>query len=589
MAYQVLARKWRPQNFDEVIFQDNVSKTLKNSIEKGRISHAYLFSGPRGVGKTTMARILAKALNCENGPTTQPCGLCSNCREIRSTTSFDVIEIDGASNRGIDDIRELRENVNFAPVKSKYKIYIIDEVHMLTPPAFNALLKTLEEPPPRVVFIFATTEIHQIPDTILSRCQKYFFKKIPVDPIVRHLKHIVESEGYRISEGALYPIARSSEGSMRDAQSLLDQVISFSDYHQGGDGDSAGVEISETDALSILGIVPLESYVKLLSCIGKADARAVIEEIQRVSTLGVDIPRYADGFLDTLRTIRLLQNDVSIHEILGLSDDEIRTVREVARTFHDEELSLMFRILVELQAHLKYSSDERVNLEMSLLDMIAVRKSPTLASIVSRLEKDFSEATQGEGTPGIQETTGTPGEVKNKIDPKGASETAPDPAPEATIYKVWEDFLNRIKDNKQYLHFILKPSTVEMKNDTLFITYPGGADLSYYSRILEERSLDYIRNELSNRFGRKIRVIIRTVEKDAADGASPAPEKKTGGAEAVRDNKAGEDQHINDAAIPVPDAEMLSKPVVEEFKRANPTVEKIKNAFHGQIVEKGDK
>jgi DNA polymerase-3 subunit gamma/tau len=584
MAYQVLARRWRPQSFDEVVFQDNVSKTLKNSIEKGRISHAYLFSGPRGVGKTTMARILAKALNCEKGPTPRPCGECSNCLEIRSTTSFDVIEIDGASNRGIDDIRELRENVNFAPVKSKYKIYIIDEVHMLTSPAFNALLKTLEEPPPRTVFIFATTEIHQIPDTILSRCQKYFFKKIPVDPIVGHLKHIVEREGYRISAGALYPIARAAGGSMRDAQSLLDQVISFSDYRK--EGGTSGVEISEGDALSILGIVPLESYAKLLSGIGNADALAVMNEVSRVSTLGIDIPRYADGLLDVLRTIRLLRNNVSIHELLGLSDDEVRTVKDVAGSFHDEELSLMFRIAVDLQSDLKYSNNERANLEMSLLDMIAVKTSPSLASIVSRLEKDPSGAQDGPGNARAHATPDLRGEGKKKNVPPGPDTAVPGPVSEAAIYKVWDDFINSIKDSKQYLHFILKPSSVEIKDDALFIWYPGGADLSYYSRILEERSLDFIRNEISARLGRKMRVVIKTGARTAAEPAPSGAGTSGKGAAEGGSGGTGENNAAHDASVPMPDEEMLSHSVAEEFDRANPAVEKIKNAFHGRIIKK---
>jgi DNA polymerase III subunit gamma/tau len=571
MAYQVLARKWRPQTFDEVVFQDNVSKTLKNSIDKGRISHAYLFSGPRGVGKTTMARILAKALNCESGPTPSPCGRCSNCLEIRSTTSFDVIEIDGASNRGIDDIRGLRENVNFAPVKSKYKIYIIDEVHMLTPPAFNALLKTLEEPPAHVVFIFATTEIHQIPDTILSRCQKYFFKKIPFDPIVGHLKHMVEREGYRISDRALYPIARAAQGSMRDAQSLLDQVISFSDYRRGGGG--SGVEIGEADALSILGVVPLESYSKLLGCIADADAAAVMNEVHRVSALGVDIPRYVDGLLDMLRTVRLLRNGVSVGELLGLSEDEIRLAADSSHAYLDEELSLMFRIAVELQADLRYSNNERVNLEMSLLDMIAAKRSPSLASILARLEKGSP------GADGPQDRGPGPG---RDIDEEGHREMKEDGSPPShgsSIAKEWGDFLNRIKDSKQYLHFILKPSSVEMSDDTLFITYPGGGDLSYYSRILEERSLDFIRKELSRRLGRTIRVLIRG---GAEEPAGPGLPEAVPGVEGT--DRQGEENHI-----PVPDAEMIPNPAVEEFERPDPTVEKIKDAFHGRIIEKGGK
>lgn len=381
MAYQVTARKWRPQNFEDVIFQDHISTTVRNSIKNGRISHAYLFSGPRGVGKTTMARILAKALNCLSytTPTDSPCGKCDNCIEIREGYSFDVSEIDGASNRGIDNIRELRENVNLAPVKARYKVYIIDEVHMLTKEAFNALLKTLEEPPPHVVFIFATTEIHRIPETILSRCQKYQFKKIPVEIMVNHLSTIVEKEGYKIDRNALYAIARVSEGSMRDSQSLLDQVISFSD------GD-----INEGNALSILGIVTLESYLKILDAINSLDPGQTINEIDRVITLGVDIPRYVAGFLDILRTVRLVRNGISIKGLLGFSDEEISGIKEVSEKFFDEELSLLFTIAVDLQGALRFSSNERINLEMALLDMISIKKRPSITSIIEKLESKIT-------------------------------------------------------------------------------------------------------------------------------------------------------------------------------------------------------
>ncbi len=377
MAYQVTARKWRPQKFEEVVFQEHVSKTIKNSLAQGRVSHAYLFSGPRGVGKTTMARIMAKALNCLSGdsPVDDPCGKCENCLEIKNGSAFDVIEIDGASNRGIENIRELRENVNLAPVKSRYKVYIIDEVHMLTKEAFNALLKTLEEPPPHIVFIFATTEIHRIPETILSRCQKYQFKKIPVEVIVSHLKTIVGSEGYRLKEDALYPIARAGEGSMRDSQSLLDQVVSFAE------GD-----ITEEDTLSILGIAGIDSYLNLLNSINSANAGMALEEIERIISMGIDAQRYTAGLLDIIRAVRLLSNGIELKGILGYSDEELSGLKEAAKKISDEELSILFNIVNDLQGQLRYSSNERINLEMAVLDMISVKKAPSVAAIIQKIE-----------------------------------------------------------------------------------------------------------------------------------------------------------------------------------------------------------
>ncbi|MDY6967931.1 MAG: DNA polymerase III subunit gamma/tau [Spirochaetota bacterium] len=379
MTYQVTARKWRPQNFDEIVFQDHISKTIRNSIKKGRVSHAYLFSGPRGVGKTTMARIIAKALNCIDGPTEIPCGRCENCIETRDGSSFDVIEIDGASNRGIDDIKELRENVNFAPIKFRYKVYIIDEVHMLTKEAFNALLKTLEEPPAHVVFIFATTEIHQIPETILSRCQKYQFKKIPIKFLVNHLKLITEKDGYFIDEKALFQIARASDGSMRDAQSLMDQLVSFSEGN-----------ISEDDALAILGIVPIDSFLNLLDFVSKTDSKEVINEIDRVASLGVDVSKYVAGFIDILRTIRLVRHGVSVDDIYGFSDDEMTHINKVADMFCDEDISVFFRIISDLENELKYSTNERICLEMALLDMINIKKRPSVAALIQKFDELYN-------------------------------------------------------------------------------------------------------------------------------------------------------------------------------------------------------
>ena len=381
MAYQVIARKWRPQTFEDVVFQEHVLKTLQNSITGKRISHAYLFSGPRGVGKTTVARILAKALNCQEGPTATPCGVCENCVEITRGTSFDVIEIDGASNNGIDSIRELRENVNFAPAKSTYKVYIIDEVHMVTTAAFNALLKTLEEPPPHVVFIFATTEYYKIPETIQSRCQKFFFKKIPLDAIVSHLQHVAETEGFSISDSAVHLIARAADGAMRDAQSLLEQVISFSA------NDKASVEIGLTEALTILGIVPYDSYAELLRGIAEGNALVLFSEVERVVDMGVDVSRYASGLIDCLRAIRLIKNGISLKNLLGLSAEESNMLTEISKLYVDEDISRMFHAATQLENDLRYSSNERVNLEMTLLDMLHLKKNPSLSSIIKKIQE----------------------------------------------------------------------------------------------------------------------------------------------------------------------------------------------------------
>jgi DNA polymerase-3 subunit gamma/tau len=562
MAYQVIARKWRPQNFDEVIYQDHISKTIKNSIRNGRIYHAYLFSGPRGVGKTTMARIVAKSLNCIEGPTDNPCGRCENCMEIKDGNSFDVIEIDGASNRGIENIRELRENVKFAPMKSRYKVYIVDEVHMLTKEAFNALLKTLEEPPGYIVFIFATTEIHQVPDTILSRCQKYFFKKIAVEAIVKHLRHIIDKEGYSIDDKSLFPIARSADGSMRDAQSLLDQVLSFSD------GD-----ISEDDTLSILGVVPLQSYLNLLKYICSLDAKNTLGEIDRVVSLGIDIPRYVAGFIDVLRTIRLIKNDVSIRGILGLSDEELSLFGEVAGNFHDEELSVIFQISNELLRDLRYSSSERINLEMATLDMISAKKSPSVSSLIRRLEGDDDdrEGDRGDGNDAMRDSGAVDNSIEavksgGEIDGREILDGSVIEIGQENIGELWNSLLNDISDeNKKFLYEKLKMAKTEFKNGTLHILYSSTGD-AYYSRILDAEDIDFIKNEMHKKTGKIIAVSVGEIDNGTSESHSSAPEN-----------------------IPPEGAMMIKNPEIDEMEKVNPVVEKVKNIFHGQIIKKGDK
>ena len=554
MAYQVIARKWRPQVFEDVIFQDHVSRTIQNSISGGRISHAYLFAGPRGVGKTTMARILARALNCEKGPTPSPCGTCRNCKEIRSGASFDVIEIDGASNNGVDDIRELREKINFAPVSGRYKVYIIDEVHMVSTSGFNALLKTLEEPPPHVVFIFATTEIHKIPETILSRCQKFFFKKIPVEAIVSHLSHIVEKEGYRISRNALYPLARASAGGMRDAQSLLDQVISFS----GSDGAS---EIGEDDALSVLGIVPLESFGRVIEAVASRDAVRTMDEVRHITEMGVDIPRYAAGLVDVIRTLRLTSSGILDRQVLGMSQEEIVLLGGLSNRFHDEELSRIFRIASDLVNDLRFSPDGRVPLEMALLDMIAVKNSPSIAEILQRLSLD-----NGTGAVhGRDESVPPPApaaaaeSTDEKETPKGKNEkTQARPADE------WASFIREMEKDRAYLAMILKESTIELDGNELGIRFSGGMGSSYYARMIDRDGLSVIARGMSHRLGRDLRVVLKDVTER----------------ESVPEEDRGDDVKKKSAEVPA-DA--------VHGTRGDPAVEKIRNVFNGEIIDKGEK
>jgi DNA polymerase-3 subunit gamma/tau len=292
MSYLVLARKWRPQTFAQIIGQPHVSQTLQNAIQARRVAHAYLFTGARGVGKTSVARILAKALNCEHGLSAQPCNDCSNCREITQGNAVDVQEIDGASNTGVDNIRELRETIRYRPAKSRHKIYIIDEVHMLSTAAFNALLKTLEEPPEHIVFIFATTEPHKIPATILSRCQRFDFRRIATSQIVAHLETIAREERLQLPEPVLYSIAREAEGSMRDAQSLLEQVLAFS-----VDGRV------DTEVLDLLGVIDRHSVQRVGRAILQGEAGTCLEVVADLYRRGIDIKRFCQQLCEHFRNL----------------------------------------------------------------------------------------------------------------------------------------------------------------------------------------------------------------------------------------------------------------------------------------------
>jgi DNA polymerase-3 subunit gamma/tau len=376
MDYQVSARKYRPGTFDDVIGQSHVVQTLVNSIATKRIAHAYLFSGTRGVGKTTVARILAKALNCEQGPTGTPCTTCVACQEIAQGTSVDVIEIDGASNTSVDDVREIRENIKFTPFRGHYRVYIIDEVHMLSNSAFNALLKTLEEPPSHAVFIFATTEIHKIPATILSRCQHYNFRRIGRDEIIERLRHIAVQDGIKLEDRSFAALARASEGSLRDALSLLDQAVAF-----------GGKVIAHADLETLLGAVPQELVLAMIQAVLAQDSASALRVVAQLLDHGHDLRAYCADIVEYLRNM-LVVSVTSPQEWPGLIDaslDDLMRLQGETASFTPEQLQQLFTIFAQAEDALRLSAHPRFVLETAAVRATRLpRPMPPPGSLIEK-------------------------------------------------------------------------------------------------------------------------------------------------------------------------------------------------------------
>jgi len=581
VTYLVLARKWRPRRFSEVVGQEHVTLTLKKAVEKKRLAHAYLFAGPRGCGKTTTARILAKVINCENPDGSEPCNECASCRAVNEGRHLDVIEIDGASNRGIDEIRDLREKIGYAPSQGKSKIYIIDEVHMLTPQAFNALLKTLEEPPAHVYLIFATTEPQKVPATILSRCQRFNFKRLELGELVGQLEKICRSEKIEYEKDALILISRSAEGSMRDAESLLDQCISASE---------GGIDLELVRR--VLGLVDEGVVIELLSAIVERDRRKVLEVVDRVVSSGLDIEEFFLSYAEGLRNLLVLSVAGGKGKgMVDLTSDEIDSLEKVAKGLKTEDLLYLLRHAIKVYRDLKNSSQPRYLLEAAFTEAASWENSVEISEILRRIGGNGGVGSSGGGATaarphGIGESSGTDGgtasfkgqapgstrvsgntgdaDVENGtvVSPGAGSAAMADvPAggdrngsgpgegsfaringkpevltPESDEETIalsslggkdnWEKFLSKIREAKLTLGiWLMSAKVVGVEQDSLIL---GFAPQNRFARemVFEEKNKRYIENHLEKFFGRRL-VLRASDSQDAVAAGIDEKKKKT--------------------------------------------------------------
>jgi DNA polymerase-3 subunit gamma/tau len=420
MSYLVLARKYRPQAFEQVIEQNHVTRTLSNAISSDRVAHAVLFSGPRGTGKTTVARILAKAMNCKAGPNPAPCNQCRSCGEITSGHAVDVFEIDGASNNSVDQVRELRENIKYMPAHSLYKIYIIDEVHMLSMPAFNALLKTLEEPPPHVMFIFATTEPHKIPITILSRCQRHDFRRISLNSMIQHMTYLCQEEKFKISDESLVLIAREATGSMRDALSLLDQVLAC---FKGS--------VDHDQVLDILGVIDRKYVFDLCDTILRGDISVTLETLDDSYNRGHDLKKLYTNLLEHFRNLIVVKMGQNISKLVDLPQYELDQMVEQTRHVSAAVLNQIFDYLYREEVSIRLSADAKLALEMAFIRMDQIKPALPIDVLIDKLDHLRQEFYS---QPGTERSDRKPDVVSEMHAPKpaaegGHSESPADPAP----------------------------------------------------------------------------------------------------------------------------------------------------------------
>lgn len=491
MSYTVFALKWRPKNFDEIVGQGHIVTTLKSALQKNRLAHAYLFAGPRGVGKTSTARILVEALNCKDGPTVNPCGKCVSCTEISQGRSLDVIEIDGASNRGIDEIRTLRENVKFAPTSGKFKIYIIDEVHMLTQEAFNALLKTLEEPPKFVKFILATTQPHKVIPTILSRCQRFDFRRILAMEIIAQLEKIVKTENIDVDKEVLFAIAKSSDGSLRDAESILDQLVSFSKD-----------KVSLKDVVSVLGLVEQEAFFEIADKIIQKNALAALGILNNIIEEGKDISVFLTGLIEHFRNLMIAKITKGDSRLIDLPQEICERLLMQSQAFSLEEIFSAFNILINTQDMAKRLESLRIPLEISLVKLAHDKRDIGLNPLPQKHSPETKPTMVEEKPSQTQLSKSTIKEDDNQITSANSTQSIS----LDNIKDAWQNIIGSLSRIKMSVATYLNEGTpTKVENTILTVALPK--DYSLHKESLEKKeNKAIIEKAVSELFNTNLRI-----------------------------------------------------------------------------------